>query len=194
MLLRRFIIALAFVSTIATSSMSANLKDIYRPSDQIISDQTYPQIIQKHDYATIKAIEALYSEINKIGKGVIRCETDKKSIILRQTGDSPHEVVIGVLDNGPITIRNHSYGSRNTVVLFTTLRRVLADLSSKQKCAGIQADKYSTRAYKKITILAFDFGQNIVELNSLSNGPKDEERLYTLDIVSRKDSFFWGKL
>jgi len=26
----------------------------------------------------------------------------------------------------------------------------------------------------------------------LSNGPNDEERLYTLDIVSRKDSFFYS--
>lgn len=189
MLLRMFIIALAFVSTIATSTMSANVKDIYRPSGQ-----TYPQIIQEDDYATIEAIEALYSEINKLGKGVIICETDKKSIILRQTGDSPHEVVIGVLANGPITVRNHSYGSRNTVVLFTTLKKVLADLSNRQKCAGIQADQFSTRVYKKRTILAFDFGENIVELDSLSNGPKDEERLYILDLVSRKDSFFWGKL
>jgi hypothetical protein len=189
MLLRSFIISLAFVSTIATSTMSTDIKDTYRPSGQ-----TYPQIIQEYDYTTIEAIEALYSEINKLGKVVILCETDKKSIILKQTGDSPHEVVIGVLDNGPITIRNHSYGRRNTVVLFTTLKKVLADLLNRQKCAGIQADQFPTRAYKKRTILAFDFGQNIVEVDSLSNGPKDEERLYTLDLVNRKDSFFWGKL
>jgi len=52
--------------------MSANVKDIYRPSGQ-----TFPQIIQDDDYATIRAIEALYTEINKLGKGVIFCETDK---------------------------------------------------------------------------------------------------------------------
>jgi hypothetical protein len=150
MLLRVFIISLAFVSTIATSTMSAN--------------------------------------------GVILCETKKKFIILRQTGDSPHEVAIGVLDNGPIAVRNQPYSSRNTVVLFATLKKLLADLSKREKCAGIQANQFSTRAYKKRTILAFDFGDNIVELDTLSNGPKDEERLYTLDLVSRKDSFFWGKL
>ncbi len=93
-------------------------------------------------------------------------------------------------DKGTVTIGNHHYRDHNTVILFTTLKKVLAALSMKTSCSGVQADQFSTRGYKKRTIFGFDFGPNIVELDSLSNGPHSEERVYVLDIVTRKESFF----
>jgi hypothetical protein len=77
------------------------------------------------------------------------------------------------------------------LVLFATLKRILTDLSKTGMCAGVRFDQFATRAYAKRTILEFDFGTTIVVLDSFSNGPSDGERLYVLDIVDRKESFFW---
>ncbi len=171
-----------------STAFSADVKDAYRPADQ-----EYPQIIQASDYATIEAIEALYQEISKLGKDPVSCKTNNDSIILNSIKDSKKEVFIKIPDKKSITIGNHSYLDQNTATLFATLRRILSDLSAKNKSLGVQVNQFPTRAYKKRTILDFDFGKNIVELDSFSNGPNDEERLYTLDIVSPKESFFYSK-
>jgi hypothetical protein len=47
--------------------------------------------------------------------------------------------------------------------------------------------------YKKRTTIQFDSDPEIVVIDSFSNGPKDEERLYILDVVQRKDSMFWRR-
>lgn len=165
-MLRTFFAILLTMFGIVSAAVAANMKDIYRPTGQ-----AYPQVIQNSDYATIEAIETFYVEISKVGKDSTACKAIVDSIILKSINNSKNE---------------------NTVTLFTTLKKILSDLSAKHKCSSVRADQLSTRAYKKRTVLDFDFGDSIVELDSLSNGPNDEERLYTLDIVSRKDSFFYS--
>jgi len=164
-MLRTFHAVLLMTLAIGSAAVAANMRDLYRPTGQ-----AYPQVIQNSDYATIEAIETFYVEINKIGKDSTACKAIVDSIILKSVNSK----------------------NENTVTLFTTLKKILSDLSAKHKCSAVRADQLSTRAYKKRTVLDFDFGDNIVELDSLSNGPNDEERLYTLDIVSRKDSFFYS--
>jgi hypothetical protein len=177
------------VTLIMTSAVfSADVKDAYRPARQ-----EYPQIIQASDYTTIEAIEALYQEISKLGKDAVSCKTNSDSIILNSIKDSKKYVFIKIPDKRSITIDSHSYLDQNTVTLFTTLKKILSDLSTKSKCLDVRVNQFPTRAYKQRTILDFDLGRNIVELDSFSNGPNDEERLYTLDIVSPKESFFYSK-
>lgn len=187
-MMRFFLIAFAVILIMISTAISADVKDAYRPARQ-----DYPQIIQASDYATIEAIEALYREINKLGKDAISCKTNVDSIILNSVKDSKKEVFIKISDKRPITIGSHSYLDQNTVTLFTTLKKILTDLSAKNKCSGVQVNQFSTRGYKKRTVLDFDFGKSIVELDSFSNGPNDAERLYTLDIVSPKESLFFSK-
>jgi translation initiation factor IF-1 len=184
---RIFHIALLVIVAIAPATMAADMRDGYRPTGL-----KYPQIIQASDYATIEAIEALYQEISTLGKDTLSCKTNNDSIILNSIKDSKKEVFIKIQDKKPITIGNHSYQDQNTVALFTMLKKILSDLSAKNKCSGVQIDQFSTRAYKKRTVLDFDFEANIVEIDSLSNGANDEERLYTLDIVNRKESFLYS--
>lgn len=154
-----------------------------------------PVIIQEYDYTTIEAIEALYSELVKTEEGnisfTISCETGKDSIILKQRGTSSNKVVIGVPAKGPVIIGRHSFRGQNVIRLFASLRELLADLSKQQECADVWYDQFGTRAYKKRTILEFDFGTQVVSLEAFSNGPKDDERLYGIYLQERSKSFFW---
>lgn len=147
-------------------AMAADMREAYRPAGQ-----AFPQIIQDDDYATIVSVETLYSEISKVGKDLKASKPQVDLLILK-------------------TIK----GSKNkkTVTLFTTLNKILSDLAAKNKCAGLRIDQFPTSAYKKRTVIDFDCGANIVELDSFSNGPNNEERLYTLDIVKRKESFSYS--
>ena len=70
---------------------------------------------------------------------------------------------------------------------------VVSDLSEKTPRAGVKYDQFATRAYKKRTIIEFDFGPQIVVIDAFSNGPRDDERLYVLNLIARKDSFFWSR-
>lgn len=45
-----------------------------------------------------------------------------------------------------------------------------------------------------MTVIGFDFGPNILALEAFSNGQDDDERLYVLSLVARKESVFWGGL
>lgn len=96
-------------------------------------------------------------------------------------------------DNGTVTFSGHSFSSDKTVALFSTLRRLLADLSQAHACAVVRFDQFTTRAYKRRSILEFDLGPTVVVVDAFSNGRDNEERLYILDAVERKDSFFWGE-
>ena len=159
-------IALSIMLASLPMAMAADMREAYRPAGQ-----AFPQIIQDDDYATIVAIETLYVEISKIGK-------DLKA----------HKPQVDLL------IQKSIKGSKNkkTVTLFTTLNKILSDLSAKNKCAGLRIEQFPTNAYKKRTVIDFDCGANIVALDSSSNGPNNEERLYTLDIVNRKESFAYA--
>lgn len=155
--------------------------------------QGFPQIIQELDYPTIEAIEGLLAELKKLPNGDISCATAKESISLKRRSGRGGEVLVSVPQNGPVSISGRPYKSKNTLVLFSTLKKLLADLSAKTPCAGVKYDQFATRAYRKRTIIEFDFGSQIVVIDAFSNGPMDGERLYVLDLKARKDSFFWSR-
>jgi hypothetical protein len=48
-------------------------------------------------------------------------------------------------------------------------------------------------ANKRRTIIEFICGIRVLVIDSFSNGPKNDERLYVLDVVEHPRSFFWGK-
>ncbi|MGO9137276.1 MAG: hypothetical protein ACLP9S_04745 [Syntrophales bacterium] len=163
-------------------------KSKYRPSAH-----GFPQIIQETDYNTIALIESLFTKLKRVGNGDISCEVSKDSIVLKPSDVSSAKIVIGAPTKGPVTIGGHSYKGKKEISLFTTMRKLLDELSKQRLCAGIKYDQFQTRAYEKRTILEFDFGPQIVVLEAFSNGPRDEERLYVLDLVDRNESYFWGK-
>jgi hypothetical protein len=74
--------------------------------------------------------------------------------------------------------------------LFTTLKRILTDLSETDIPSVVRFGQFPTRAYARRTIVEFQFGQTVVVVDSFSNGPTNSERLYVLDIVHRNESFF----
>ncbi|MGC2423972.1 MAG: hypothetical protein WA666_06420 [Nitrospirota bacterium] len=152
----------------------------------------FPQIIQATDYATIEGIETLYDELKKFREDKISCEAGRESIIFKQ-GGTDSKVIVNIPLNGPVIIGHKSYSGQHEIKLFATLNSLLTDLSKKRECAGIKYDQFPTRAYKKRTIIEFDFSPQVVTLEAFSNGPKDEERLYILDLVDRKESFFFEK-
>ena len=153
----------------------------------------YPQIIQASDYPTIEAIEALFRDLKKLGDDELSCETRATTIILKRRNGANPGVVITVAENVPASFGQRRYLARETIALFTTLKRILTDLSRTTNCSSVRFDQFGTRAYKKRTIMEFDFGAAIVAVDSFSNGPHDGERLYILDIIDRKDSYFWGR-
>ncbi len=161
----------------------------------------YPQIIQKNDYATICFIESLFRSLLKVapdkealdqfGRSV-NCEVAPNALTFRSQRHPKKAVVIRRAENKMVLVSGARFTRQPTIVLYSTLLRVLSDLSRRGACRGVRFVQYATRTYKKRTIIEFDFGAEIVVIDSLSNGPKNEERLYILDVVQRKDSMFWS--
>lgn len=126
----------------------------------------FPQIIQAHDYPTIEAIETLVDDLERVGTDTVSCSA-AQSILSRR-----------------------SYTAESTVTLFSTLERLLADLSKTRPCAAVGFSRFSTRAYKTRSVVEFDFGPTVLVIDASSNGPDDNERLYVLDTLERNES--WG--
>ena len=166
------------------SEVSAPPKDRYRPYVH-----PYPQIIQANDYATIEAIEGIFSSLKKLDHDIPSCEVTNTNIIIRRRNDAG--TVLEIPEKGPIRIAERSYSAAETMVLFATLKRVLADLSETNTCFAVRFAQLATRAYAKRTIVEFQFGEIVVVVVSFSNGPSSGERLYILDIAHRNQSFFW---
>ena len=176
--------ALLFFILLLYSGVSAEPKDQYRPYPH-----PYPQIIQAHDYPTIEAIEAVFSSLKKFGDGDVSCEVRGVGIIFKRRNDGA--AVIEVPEKGSIRISERPYSAAETVVLFTTLKRVLTGLSETSMCSVVRFAQVATQSYAKRTIVEFQFGQTVVVVDSFSNCPADRELLYILDIVHRNQSFFW---
>lgn len=140
----------------------------------------FPQIIQANDYGTIQAIETLEDTFGPHEFETMSCGTIMHVFTVRDVR-VPY-VVVGAIP----------YRSKDTVVLFKTLERVFAGLSRTHSCDGTRGEHHPSRAYRRITTIEFDFGANVLELSSLSNGSDDPERLYVLDVIPRNQSFFWG--
>ena len=158
-------------------------KDRYRPYKH-----DYPQIIQATDMPTIEAIENIVAEIHKLPKGPVTCSYDNGVVTLQSGGEI---FDISTFDNYEVVMEEKHYRDRNAVVYFNTLIRMVRDLSKTGECR-VRFGEFATRAYKTRTVVDFAFGPQVIELDAYSNGPNDDERLYTLDLVNRKGSFYFG--
>jgi hypothetical protein len=169
-----------------TPVLSQN-KELYKPNPH-----DYPQIIQAHDYATIKSIESLFTALSNItSKDTLEGDVADNTITFRSTTTRNTVTIRTHEDN--VTINRAKFSSGPTLALYTTAIRVLTDLSKGSKCKAVMFSQFRTRAYKRRTVIEFNFGPRVVVLDSFSNGPQDDERLYTLDLVDESNSFFWGK-
>ncbi|MDR2012509.1 MAG: hypothetical protein LBQ20_05610 [Rhodanobacter sp.] len=155
----RILLLILFGVGISAKALAGPAKDSYSP---------YPQIIQNHDYPTIKAIETFVARLKTSSRDSAACSAARN------------------------LIEQVNYSVPNTTALFATLRRLLGDLSHKQPCRAVKFDQFPTRAYTRRTIVEFDFGSTVVIVDAFSNGSTDPERLYILDTVERSQSFFWG--
>lgn len=159
----------------------------------------YPQIVQGHDYGTIKAIEFFYNLLLRLHGGsaqwaltenapsVVTVEVQGSKLELRGN-DLAVEVV--VFDDF-VGFNDREQEAPETVALFKTLHRVLASLSTDFTLVGLKGAQYGSRAYRRITTLEFAAGDVVVELVALSNGENSEERLYVLDVARRSESHLW---
>ena len=168
--------------TIPTSSLAVS-KESYRPYSH-----PFPQIIQASDYPTIEAIEAMVHDMNA-HQSVLACASGK-GVELRSS-DSGRPLLIRVRDGLTVSLSGHTYSNDKTLALFSTLRRILGELSPTP-CVAARADQFGTRAYKRRSILEFDLGSTVLVIDAFPNGPDDDERLYIFDTVQRTESFFWG--
>lgn len=139
-------------------------------ADSVKASHPYPQVIQDNDYQTIVTIETFMSQLKSGGNDSVACSNAKN-----------------------IVTQAH-YHNPKTSAFFTTLDRLLGELSRNETCRAVKFDQFRTLAYAKRTIVEFDFGATVVVVDAFSNGPKNEERLYTLDKVNRSESFFWGNV
>ncbi len=131
--------------------------------------QVFSQIIQADDYATIRAIEALQNSLGEHPADALSCDSALKRIAAKRSL------------------------SKATAALFATLTRLSSDLAARHSCDGVHTSHFRTRAYKRRTLVEIAYGPEVLVLDAFSNGPKDPERLYTLDVVPRKDSLWWAR-
>jgi hypothetical protein len=157
-------------------------KESYRPYSH-----PFPQIIQASDYPTIEAIEALAHDMN-VQRSAVACASGK---VLELRSSEANQSILILVRNGRVSFSGHEYSNDKTLALFSTLQRILGDLSPTP-CVATRADQFATRAYKRRSILEFDLGSTVLVVDALSNGPDNDERLYILDTVQRNESFFWA--
>lgn len=154
----------------------------------------YPQIIQAQDYKTIQSIESLFSGLSKLGEEGIDFDIRSNALIFKLKNNKAKSVVVETSDSKKVSINNVHYSRSNTRLLYATLIKVLSDLSAESKCEAVAFTQHPTKAYKKRTIIEFKYGAKVVDLDCFSNGPNNPERLYVLDLIDTKDSYFWGKI
>jgi hypothetical protein len=155
-----------------------DLKGTFRPYSQ-----DFPQIIQASDYPSIESIEALYDLLNKVGK-------DEKTTLQLLDGSlqfGSDRVGMVTLTPGQVSIGEKKFKNNEVWVLFTTLKKVLDAVSKTSPCHEVQFTQFGTGAYHFRTVIEFGCQPHVVTLESDSNGPDDEERLYILDLVKDDD-------
>ena len=170
--------AVPLLLVIAASSVQAAGRfdgSVYRPYAH-----PFPQIIQNGDYPTIQAIESLRRTLGRHADASIPCDVAMRAIRLNQSPAAGVE------------IGRRWFTSQLTISLYSTLKHLVADLSAKRACAGARIDQFATRAYRRRTVIEFDFGDDVITLDAMSNGRTNQERLYILDVVPRSESYFWG--
>jgi hypothetical protein len=162
----------------------------------------FPQIIQADDYATIEFIEALCRSLAQLPRGKekpdqfgqpVGVTVAAAALTFHSLRDPTSAVRVVRHDAETIQIQEAPFKDKPTVILFTTLLRILTDFSKEGACRGARFVQFGTKSYKTRSVVEFDFGPRVVVVDSLSNGPKDDERLYILDVIPRKESMFWSR-
>ncbi len=194
------------MNTVVLKLIHASLLLVFIPMPLIAQESTrdkahpqdgFPQIIKSSDYTTIKFIESIYSAIAKLNKRSVDF-SDTVDLLYKDDNftfdgrtDSTRKVVLRVVDASAVSLGEKRFTNRNIVSLCQTLSKVCRDQAAQSPCEGIRFAQFRTRAYKTRTVIEFKYKAKVVVLESDSNGPADEERLYVLDLVDPQDSFFW---
>jgi hypothetical protein len=153
----------------------------------------FPQVIQEFDYDTIKFIESLYAAVHKLGTAGISCAVGKGAVTFKSAKNGAQRVSLKQIAQGTIDFNGRLIETKNTVQLTTSLIAILSDLSAGGPCKGIGLVQFGTRTYKRRTILEFNFGSRVVVVESASNRPGSDERIYILDLIEPSESFFFAK-
>ncbi len=131
--------------------------------------QFFSQVIQADDYPTLRAVEALQNSLGEHSSDALPCDSALQRIAANRSISKP------------------------TAALFAALKRLASDLAERHGCDGVHTSHFGTRAYKRRTLIEIAYGPEVLVLDAFSNGPKDPERLYRLDVVRRKDSLWWAR-
>jgi hypothetical protein len=153
----------------------------------------YPRTIQASDYEAIKFIENLYTSLSKLDKDKVNCKI-KKDLISFHSPIKPTKVInLQINKENSVFLNRTRYSDISIAVLYRTLYRALSEFSKKTPIESVKYTQFSTLSYKKRTVIEFKIGNQIVVLDSDSNGSGNKERLYIVDIIKPKNSFFWGQ-
>lgn len=159
-------------------------------------DDEFPQIIQRSDFETIEAIEALYVELERID-GVSRAYEVGEEQPLSVTAQSDEILFRGRQDVTSVRITSDraflagKHLNPTTAELFATLQRVLVSLANDFRATGVRATRYGARSYRSITRIEFAFPPLVVQLEAMSNGRGNPEHLYVLNVDRVAESFLW---
>lgn len=156
----------------------------------------YPQILQRRDYRTITFIEAWYKKLSALAPArplpaTARAEMDHGALLIRSRTDAQTAVALRVEDTNRVLLGGRKFDDPATAILCSTLLKIFSDLEKSEKCRQVSFAQFATRTYRRRTLIAFDFGPRVLEIDCHSNGPKDDERLYILDLIDRSESYFW---
>lgn len=157
-------------------------KDRYRPYGT-----NTPEIIQKTDSSTIKAIQSIVTELRGLPKGPITCSYDNGVIsfqsdsVITDVSIYDREVIIG----------DRHYRQKPVLTYFNTLIKMVGDLSKVNSCI-VRFKQFPTHDYKEKTVIDFGFGTEVIEVDALANGVHGNRREYTLDLIDKKKAYFKG--
>jgi hypothetical protein len=153
----------------------------------------YPRTIQASDYEGIKFIENLYTSLSKLDKDKVNCKIKKDLISFHSPTKSAKVTNLHITKENTVFLNRSRYSEISIAVLYRTLYRALSEFSKKTPIESVKYTQFSTISYKKRTVIEFKIGNQIVVLDSDSNGPGNKDRLYIVDIIKLKNSFFWGQ-
>jgi hypothetical protein len=156
----------------------------------------YPQILQSNDYPTIAFIEAWYKKLSAIAparalQATASAELNQATLVIRSQTETKTAVALRMEGTARVLLGDRPFEDPAIATLCSTLLKIFADLEKSEKCRQVSFIQFGTRTYRRRTLIAFDFGPRVLQIDCASNGPKDDERLYILDLIDRKESYFW---
>jgi len=81
--------------------------------------------------------------------------------------------------------------SRSHARFLCVLSRLLGDLETTFWPARVKGTRYTNSGYRDIVVIEFCYPALVVAVSALSNGSKNAERLYVLDLIEQNDSLLW---